>query len=697
MAASEGLIDEPLQRGLTPRTALVIFYGAFILMPASVFLWLVTGTVLAGPISFIALILWVELARLTDKPLTKAEAFIVFSVSAIAATQPLFLQYGLFRAYFRTSAITRQYIASTIDPQTGAEVTRSFAELAPTWWAPSAEVVSMRTFFHVAWILPIAIAVLVWIFHVMADVSMAIIGRELFIKIEKLPFPFAHPTAEACAALTVHDPERIKTFTISGVLGTIWGTLVYWPVVMGKKIVNYPIPWADLNRKVHTLLPGASFGVGTNILTFSGGLIVPWRVVVSMLVGAVGVQFVGNYIMVRTGYFERFVEGMSVATTRVNEIVVWMSPIIGATVAAGVLHIVSNPRALVSALKGLGKTKETARGDETLPLFWLLFIFFGAVGGSVILFRILVPDFPLWFIAPFALLWSFVFSLIDIRAVGTTGFRIDPPYVREGLIVGYDKTFGYKNPHIWFAPWPVALWSSSWVQNFKICELVRCRPKDYIKAAIAAVPVAMLANFIYVSIFWRIAPIPSSYYPYAGIWFPRQAQLFSGFIAATMGTGGEAAGITRKMFRIDWITYTFAVFVVMHFVGEYLLPRLGERAKAFRPSLIGLAVGMAMPIPFAVSLFLGGLVAKGVTERWARYFLLLLVPAGLFLRGQGTILALIALFGFVASTLMARKGGDWFQRSKNVIVAGLAVGVGVMMGIFAAISALKNSLHSLPY
>ncbi len=697
MAATEGLLEEPLQRGLTPRTALVIFYGAFILMPANIYLQLVAGQTLAGPISFIALILWVELSRLTDNPLSKAEAFIVYSVSAIAATQPLFYRYALFPAYFRRSAQAKQFLTELVDPETGMKVIKSFAELAPTWWVPSEEVISLRTFFHVAWILPIVIAILVWLFHFMADLSMAVIGRELFIKVEKLPFPFAHPTAEACKALTEHDPERIKTFTVAGVVGTVWGTLVYWPVVMGKKIVNYPIPWADLNRRVHALLPGASFGVGTDILAFTGGLIVPWRVVVSMLVGALGVQFVGNYLMVRFGYFERFVEGMNIATTRVNEIDVWASPLIGAMVAAGVLHIVSNPKALVRAFKGLAGTRKTAGRAETLPLFWLLVIFFGAVGGCVVLFRILVPDFPLWFIAPFAILWSFVLSLIQIRAVGTTGFRVDPPYVREGLIIGYDKVIGYKNPHVWFAPWPVSLWSSGWVQSFKVADLVRCRPRDFVKAAAMAYPVGMLANFVYMSIFWKIAPIPSSTYPFSGIWLPRQTRFLCGLMSTTLETGGEAAEAARKMFRLDWIVYTFLIFTAIHLVNEYVLSKFGDKAKGFRPSLIGLAVGMWMPIPFAVSIFIGGLVARGVAAKWARRLLLAFVPLGLFLRGEGAILAFIALFGFVASSLMSRKGEEWFKKNKNIVVAGLAVGAGVMVGIFAAISALKSSFSTLPY
>ena len=698
----------PEEAGLTSRTALVILYGAFILMPASLYLRLVAGQTMLGPISFIALILWVEFCRFTDKPLSKAEAFIVYSVSSIAAGQYLFYNYALFPAYFRTCDMTHQ-IKTTVETAAGP-VVKSFSELAPAWWAPPEEVISLRTFFHASWLLPISIAVLVWIFHVMADVSMAIIGRELFIKVERLPFPFARPSAAACAALTEGRKEHMKVFTVTGLIGTAWGLLVYWPVAMGKKIVNYPIPWVDLNYKVHGAVRGASFGMATDILAFTGGFIVPFRVIASMFLGAIVIQ-VGNPIMIKMGHFKRFVEGMPIAQIRVNEVDVWASPLIGAMVAAGVLHILSNPKQLMRAFTGLSASARAAReaaagpGEEegrTISFTWLLLIFLGSVLGCVVLFKVLIPDFPLWFIAPFALVWSVLFSMIDIRAVGTTGFRVDPPYVREGLIIGYNRISGYANPSVWFAPWPVALGASDWVQNFKICELVRCRARDYIKAAVVAVPVGMIANFVYMSIFWRIAPIPSSTYPFANIFLPRMTRFFCGLMATTVKTSGEIGTTAASMFKLNWILATFGIFVLIHVFFEILLPAVWPKTKGKGPSLIGLAVGMWMPLPFALSLMVGGLVSKGAGERWARITLLaatLVMLTCTAVWGPSFLLigAILGVATFLSHMLHKRVGPEWLSQNKNILVAGLAVGEGVVIGIFAALAALKNSLVSLPY
>ena len=94
--------------------------------------------------------------------------------------------------------------------------------------------------------------------------------------------------------------------------------------------------------------------------------------------------------------------------------------------------------------------------------------------------------------------------------------------------------------------------------------------------------------------------------------------------------------------------------------GAFLLIYgVGKIAKGQqRLSLIGLAVGCVMPIPFAMSLLIGGLIAKGV--KW-------------------------------------KAGEEWFGRNRNIIVGGLAVGEGVVIGLLAAVAALRSSLIALPY
>jgi uncharacterized oligopeptide transporter (OPT) family protein len=237
---------------------------------------------------------------------------------------------------------------------------------------------------------------------------------------------------------------------------------------------------------------------------------------------------------------------------------------------------------------------------------------------------------------------------------------VDPPYVRQGLIILADKakqvTGGGIGPDVWFAPWPIALGASGWTQNFKICELVRCRPSSLIKASIIAMPVGMLANFLFMEIFWRIADIPSATYPYADTFLPIVVQTDCIWMSTTTPVlNPDPTYSAANIFKVKWMLIAFGIFTLIYIVNRVYG---ALRPKKEIVSLIGLAVGMATPLPFSLSLFIGGLLAIFIKKRW---------------------------------------GAEWFNRYRNVLVAGLVVGEGVVIGICAAIAALKNSLVTIPY
>lgn len=717
------------ESGLTYRTWWVIVYGALVLMPANVYLTLVSGQSLLGPISFVALILWVELARLMRAPLKPAEAFIVYAIAGIAAGQMTFYTYAVHPAYFRISEYSEQFrwsVPADLVAQyahlpgfNAADQTVPYSSLAPSWWAPSREVIEQRSFFHIEWLWPILIGMAVWIFHMMADIAMGIVGKELFIKVEKLPFPFAHPTAEACLTMTQDKPEFRRVFAYSGLIGSGWGLLIYWPLAFGMKLIDYPIPWWDAHRLIsrYTALNGMSFGIATDLLAFTGGFVIPRRVVVSMFVGSAAVWLVGNPLLVQNDLFHgRFFSGMRIETMMVQQIYVWLPIFIAAMVAAALLHLIAQPKALYQAFANLRKTAQAAKkaqaqadaaaraeaagewvgptglaqagvagvtgaappagaeaqaavaaateaetlsttrlaaAERTLPIGRLLALFFGSIIFAVVMFTFLVPEFPWWFIAPVALIWSFLFSLIDMRAKGTTGFKVDPPHMREGLIL----LSGHSRPEIWFAPWPISLGSAQWTENFKVCELVKCTPRSYIAAAIVGTLVGMVANLLFMQIFWSIAPIPSAQYPYAAKILPAWATQVCLWMSTTLPQGvvtdpaaQRAAAEMSSVFNISWMLYTGLAFAAVFAVGKIF--------KRLELSLIGLAVGMMMPIPVAFSLLAGVGIARLI--EW-------------------------------------KAGKAWFGQYRYIVVAGLSVGEGVVVGLVACVAALSNALVALPY
>jgi len=120
--------------------------------------------------------------------------------------------------------------------------------------------------------------------------------------------------------------------------------------------------------------------------------------------------------------------------------------------------------------------------------------------------------------------------------------------------------------------------------------------------------------------------------------------------------GADPAFSAASIFKIDWMLIAFGVFTCIYVINRlYAVARPGKKEVL---SLIGLAVGMAVPLPFSVSLFVGGVLAILIRRRW---------------------------------------GKEWFDRYRNVMVAGLVVGEGIVIGISAAIAALKNSLVTIPY
>ena len=157
----------------------------------------------------------------------------------------------------------------------------------------------------------------------------------------------------------------------------------------------------------------------------------------------------------------------------------------------------------------------------------------------------------------------------------------------------------------------------------------------------------MLASLLFMSIFWSIAPIPSAQYPYTTVTLPVWANQFCIWISASLSYAGRmplsetTQGIIGQIFSVKWMLMSAGVFVVVFIAGK-IWPR-------YRLSVIGLAVGCVMPIPFAVSLLIGGLIARAIKRR---------------------------------------TGPEWFGRNRNIIVGGLAVGEGVVIGLLAAIAAL---------
>lgn len=89
----------------------------------------------------------------------------------------------VYRVYFRNSPIVKGF---------------GFSEQIPTWWVPPPEtgVQIMRTFFHPSWFTPFALYIAFFILSYILGLALGLLLRELYITVEKLPFPLQQVHAQ---------------------------------------------------------------------------------------------------------------------------------------------------------------------------------------------------------------------------------------------------------------------------------------------------------------------------------------------------------------------------------------------------------------------------------------------------------------------------------------------------------------------
>jgi hypothetical protein len=126
----------------------------------------------------------------------------------------------------------------------------------------------------------------------------------------------------------------------------------------------------------------------------------------------------------------------------------------------------------------------------------------------------LVPTFPWIFFIAYGFVYTPIVSYITARMEGIAGQFVSLPLIREASFIAGAKFFGYQGIEIWYAPIPIHNYGEATV-NFRQIELTGTSIRGIIKAEIVVFPVVMTASLLFSQFIWRLAPIPSSSYPYA--------------------------------------------------------------------------------------------------------------------------------------------------------------------------------------
>ena len=501
------------EEGFDWKTVVGAIFIGFLMMPGSMYLQLVIGTGIGPAARWVTIILFAELAKRSYSDLKQQEIFLLYYMAGAALSTPF---QGL---------LWNQYLV-----QSDAARMLGVTEYIPSWVAPAPESESLveRTFFHRDWLIPILLLIGTQIIQRIDQFGLGYALFRITSDVEKLPFPMAPVAALGTMALAESTEEKQKSwkwrvFSIGGVIGLIFGSIyVLLPTVSGLILMEpirlIPIPWVELTAHTEDVLPAVATGIQLDLGLIFIGMVLPFWAVIGGLVGIL-ITFVANPILYHHGILTRWHPGMeTVDTIFANNFDFYMSFSIGLGLAIafiGVWHVVRSFKKSESVKRGSLRDlfqPPAGRGDFN---FWIsIGIYTFSTISYVLLCLWLVPNFPWIFFIGYGFLYTPIVSYITARMEGIAGQFVSLPLVREISFIAGAKYFGYHGIEIWYAPIPIHNYGEATV-NFRQIELTGTSIRGIIKAEIVVFPIVMTASLLFSQFIWRLAPIPSSAYPYA--------------------------------------------------------------------------------------------------------------------------------------------------------------------------------------
>jgi hypothetical protein len=652
---------EEFEHGLTFISSISLFYAALCLLPVALYMTMMTGS--AGSFSaYVGILLFSEIMRLSGRRLKPQEVFVLYYLLGYASSWFPFYDY-IYRRYYVESPVSFMFI----DPSSGKPV----PYVVPSWWAPpygSPYYNIPRGYLALTneyMLIPILLGIIGYFIWWLTESSLALIISQIYLEAEPLPFPLARIDTEMIITLTERDTQRMIPLIIGGVIGMVWGFVLYafpfisWHIA-GVPYSFLPVPWVDMGNFIEQFMPGAIFGIATDLTAYFTGFFLPTSLVIQILCGSFAIWIIGNWLTARGLLSEYFPQWRSEWSSGMpinliwqrSYLWVWASFHVGVIFSAAVVPMILKAKIIYSSFKSLLSLKKYETRYGAPPLAILLAMFFAGTGISLIIFHLLIPDFPIWISASFSFGWTFLYALSSARAIGTTGSSIpvqfSPITGATGLATpifwnGIILATGYNKPDIWFiAPYVRGDWAASWVQTLKVAQLTKTRFFDFFKGILIITPLVWIMSFIYVGFFWQMSPIPSSAYPWTAISWPINVISSNLWVSRSL-----------EIFKPDILIGSFIGMSIIGLVGELLLTR-------FIPfSMIGLVAGMSTLPPYAIAILISNMLGR-----------------------------------FFFSRVFGQK--RW-SSSCAPLCAGIALGEGIITGIGISAVLIYKAMWSLPF
>jgi len=626
--------------GLTLVSFSAVLFGLITMTPALIYTSLAIGP-LGGTERFITvfvtLLLFTEVGRITRRYLRVQESYVIYFM--LQAFGLWLVGGGIFGSF-----ITAYYYREA--PYT---VLFGIAERLPTWYTPPLNSWGPvhRTFLSMEWAMPVAISFISTISVLFLDYAVSFITTMVFIEVEKLDFPVAPIDVQAIATLTERTGEKVMYFSFAAMASLIYEFMLYgFPIVtevfLGTRVALIDYPWIDLTSTIEGVLPGAVFGIATDIANYAIGWLIPFNAVVSLFLGSMGVWVVGNHLALRIShpYLEMWQSewgpgspmGWWVQRATFD---LWASVNVGVAIGIALYVFVRSFKSFIGALRSLTRLTAEQLRTSYVPLRLIAALYLiGSVGGFA-LSTYLIPD--LWFVWFFSwLLLPLLQGFLAARATGETGLTVQVPYVREAFMLPLTAP---GDPTPWVAPFYSTSAAGIITHRVKVAQLLDARPLDYYKAYVLLFPLVVLMSFIFWSIFWMMAPIPSSFYPWTAITYPINSLNFSLFISRAF-----------IIFKPDVIIGSTLISMVLAFGSSIL------HITAFSP--IGFLAGITTYPPFSLAYLIGALIGMMIERR---------------------------------------VGKEKWETRKSVILAGIFCGLALAIAIAIAIAIVGRVVTSRPF
>lgn len=639
-----GLIDQPetFEEGFDIKAIIGALFVGFVMMPGAIYLSLVAGASLGPAAQWTTVILFTEVARRSFVTLRKQEVFILLYIAGALASGGAFSGVMFMQYFVRSPAARGMGIANEV----------------PSWVVPGPHSPALlhRTFFHPDWLVPGGLIILGTILGRLQQFGLGYVVFRVTSDYQRLPFPFAGIAAQGATALaeasSKEETWRWRTFSIGAMIGLVFGAFyvgipTITGVIMSKPLQLLPIPWVDLTRSTETILPAVPTGFVTDLGAVISGFVVPFSAAVGSFIMAL-TTFVLNPYLHKIGVLTSWKAGMgTIETSFANSIDFYFS--VGIGVALGVFAIsmymiVQSTREKLRASRESGEKivrswiPPKGRGDFPMWLGIAAWLFATTI--YVILCWKLVPRYPIIFVILFGFVLTPVQSFIDATMIGMIGQWVSVPFVRESTII----LSKYKGIDIWFAPIPLADFGGM-AQHFRVIELTGTKITSMLKAELMIWPITVFCSLLFWQFVWRLAPIPSVYYPFAqkmwhlqalqqGLWLTStldfEKSLFYKSWNPPLAIGGFWFAVIAYVILANLRLPTMLVFgvvrglgtwphsIVLEMVGAlisqfYFIPRFGARRwKQYATVLAaGYACGMGLVGMGSIAL---AMIGKSVSQ-----------------------------------------------------------------------------------